>query len=918
MRHESAVAYAEPDYAMSASAIPNDPFFELRQWADANSGQEIPTQNAEERLGPPAKGTPGADDRALRAWGVSTGTRSIVIGETDTGIDYTHPDLGANIWSNPGGIGGCARGTHGYNVLTKTCDPMDDDTFYGGHGTHVAGIMGAVGNNGIGVAGMNWQTSILPVKWLSSKAGGETSSLIAALQWLVAAKQAGVNIRVVNDSATYFGTAYSQALSEEIDTLGANNILFVTAAGNTGDNNDEEAVRRYPCGYDRPTEICVTATDNNDQLPKWANYGPHTVDLGAPGVSIYSTLREGNYGYLSGGSMASPQVAGAAALILSVSPSLSATELKADILEHVDPLPALAGKVSTGGRLNVCNAIPSCAAGSAPSVTTGAASSIARSSATLNGAVNPNDQTVSDCRFDYGTSASYGSSVPCASLPASGDSAVAVSASVENLSPNTAYHFRLVATSRAGTALGGDQALITQPEPPGVGTGAASSIARSSATLNGTVDPNGQTVSACRFDYGASASYGSSVPCASLPGGGSSDVAVSASVGGLSLNTTYHFRVVAKNPGGESYGNDQVFMSLPVPPAVLTGAASSIGHTAAVLNGAVNPNGLAVGDCHFDYGSTPAYGSRVPCASPPGSGASAVSVSAWVGGLSANGNYHFRLVASSSAGTEYGGDQTLLTPSSQAIVDTGLASAVTQTSATLSAAINPNGATVEECHFDYGSSQGFEFTIPCASLPGSGDRPVTVSAVVEGLRPGTGYHFRVVAANAAWTTYGAPRGLTTQPALAPLVQPGPGPSLGQGVLGTRNQTAGPRRDIQLASRTLFVTSSGTVSVGLICPTGRCAGTVRLWVLAAAGGGEIAHQPREGKARLVILAGGTFTGHSGRLTRVRLRLSARARALLARKGALAASATILARDPTGATRSSQTAVMLRHRSAARHA
>src|SRR5438128_4998377 len=218
-----------------------------------------------------------------------------------------------------------------------------------------------VGNNGQGVAGMNWQTTLLPVRWMNNAGYGETSALIEALQWLVAAKQAGVNVRVANDSDTFFGTAYSQALANEIDVMGANNILFVTSAGNTGNNNDEVAVQRYPCSYDRPTEICVAPTDNNDQLPSWANYGPHTVDLAAPGVSIYSTLRNGTYGYPSGSSMAAPQVAGAAALILSVVPSLSTAALKADILEHVDHLPSLAGRVITGGRLDVCKALPGCA-----------------------------------------------------------------------------------------------------------------------------------------------------------------------------------------------------------------------------------------------------------------------------------------------------------------------------------------------------------------------------------------------------------------------------------------------------------------------------------------------------------------------------------------------------------------------------
>ena len=360
LRSYRAVAYAEPNYVMRAdSTTPNDPSFPL-QWADSNSGQAIPTQESGEVLGPALNGTPGDDDGAANAWSVSTGSNSIVIGETDTGVDYEHPDLAANVWSNTGGIGGCPAGTHGYNVWSRNCSPMDDDSVYGGHGSHVAGIMGAVGNNGTGVAGMNWHTSILPVKWLSSEAWGETSGLIEALQWVVRAKQEGVNIRVVNDSATFPGTAYSEALSNEIDTLGANNILFVTAAGNTGQNNDEQAVRRYPCGYDRPSEICATASDNNDKLPSWANYGAHTVDLAAPGVSIYSTLREGKYGYLSGGSMASPQVAGAAALILSVDPTLSPQELKSRILANVTPVPALAGKLITGGILDVCKAMPGC------------------------------------------------------------------------------------------------------------------------------------------------------------------------------------------------------------------------------------------------------------------------------------------------------------------------------------------------------------------------------------------------------------------------------------------------------------------------------------------------------------------------------------------------------------------------------
>ncbi|HME03373.1 MAG TPA: S8 family serine peptidase [Solirubrobacteraceae bacterium] len=390
LRHNSAVSYAEPNYLEQGSATPNDEEFGL-QWGDQNTGQLIPTQNANEELGAEGKGTPGAEDHAAAAWNVSTGSRSIVIGEVDTGVDYEHPDLAANIWNNPTGVGEnakkekCAVGTHGYNVVSGICNPMDEDTSYGGHGTHVAGILGAVGNNREGVAGMNWQTTILPVKWMNNagEGGGLTSNLVTALNWLVAAKQAGVNIRVVNDSDVFPGVAKSTALGNAIELLGANNILFVTAAGNTGENNDLEATQRYPCKYDFANEICATASNNKDELPSWANFGPKTVNLAAPGVSIFSTLRGGKYGYLSGGSMAAPQVAGAAALVLSVKPSFTAEELKADIVEHVDKLPSLEGKVITGGRLDVCKAMPGCTANEPPPPTTFGKTSVGGSSDTL-------------------------------------------------------------------------------------------------------------------------------------------------------------------------------------------------------------------------------------------------------------------------------------------------------------------------------------------------------------------------------------------------------------------------------------------------------------------------------------------------------------------------------------------------------
>src|ERR1700737_4178747 len=173
-------------------------------------------------------------------------------------------------------------------------------------------------------------------------------------------KQAASGIRVVKLVPVFPSDTGSEASKNAIESLGTNSVLFVTHPLNTGDPNNEEAVQRFPCSYDLANELCVTATNNKDELPSWANYGSKTVQLRAPGQSIYSPLRGNSYGYLSGGSMASPQVAGAAALILSANEKMSTAELKTDLEKNVDKLPSLEGKVITGGRLDVCKALPGC------------------------------------------------------------------------------------------------------------------------------------------------------------------------------------------------------------------------------------------------------------------------------------------------------------------------------------------------------------------------------------------------------------------------------------------------------------------------------------------------------------------------------------------------------------------------------
>src|SRR5262249_47736907 len=319
-----------------------------------------------------AVGTAGADIKATLAWDVSTGSRANVVGVVDTGIDYNHPDLAANVWSAPTSftvtVGGrsiaCAAGTHGFNAITNTCDPLDDND----HGSHVSGTIGAVGNNSVGVVGVNWTASIMGLKFLNSSGSGTTANAIKAIEFAIQAKAAiGVNVRVLSNS--WGGGGFSQALLDEINSADANDMLFVAAPGNNGRNIDSSP--SYPASYNAPNIVAVAATDNNDNLASFSNYGSSTVHLGAPGVRVLSTTRNNTYSYFSGTSMATPHVSGSAILVLSQC-ALDTAGVKSNLLSNVDPIPSLAGLTTTGGRLNVNNSIRACSgAASKPSAPTG-------------------------------------------------------------------------------------------------------------------------------------------------------------------------------------------------------------------------------------------------------------------------------------------------------------------------------------------------------------------------------------------------------------------------------------------------------------------------------------------------------------------------------------------------------------------
>ncbi len=340
------VRYAEPDYEVSiVNTYPSEGPDARNLWGLHNFGQ--------------TGGTPDADIDAPEAWDYFTNTNGgVIVAVIDTGIDYNHEDLVDNVWSNPGEIpgngidddgNGWVDDVHGINAITGSGDPLDNND----HGTHVSGTIGAQGNNGIGVVGVNWDVDIMGCKFLNRFGSGSTSDAVTCLNYLTDMRvNYGHNIVVSNNS--WGGGGYSQALYDAIDVAGNAGIMFVAAAGNSGQNIDVSP--SYPASYDLPEIVAVAATDHNDLMASFSNYGATGVDLGAPGVSILSTVIGNGYAYFSGTSMAAPHVTGTVAMLLGYFPSRTLADIKTALMAGGDPIPALSGKTVSGNRLNVFGA----------------------------------------------------------------------------------------------------------------------------------------------------------------------------------------------------------------------------------------------------------------------------------------------------------------------------------------------------------------------------------------------------------------------------------------------------------------------------------------------------------------------------------------------------------------------------------
>lgn len=334
MQLNSYVELIEPNYFYQVSLVPNDPFFQ-RLWGLSNQGQ--PDENMQ-------KGIAGIDIGAVEAWKITTGSRQVVVAVIDTGLDLAHPEFNENVWTNQAELNGkpgvdddqngYIDDIHGWNFVSQT-DSLKDDM---GHGTHVAGTIGARGDNQIGLVGVAWNVSLMPLKALDQTGAGTLAQAIEAIQYAILMKAQIIN-------ASWGSYEKSVLLEQTLQSAAEAGVLFVAAAGNDHLNNDNRPV--FPASFDLENLLAVAAIDSRGHLAQFSNFGWKHVALAAPGVSILSAIPEG-YKTYSGTSMAAPHVSGAAALLLSVEPQLTAQQVKDRLVQTAQPLSSLDGFVRAG------------------------------------------------------------------------------------------------------------------------------------------------------------------------------------------------------------------------------------------------------------------------------------------------------------------------------------------------------------------------------------------------------------------------------------------------------------------------------------------------------------------------------------------------------------------------------------------
>ena len=356
------IAYAEPNWIYRVDPIVSDDPVHIEGRAEANPNDPMYNDLYGMKNTGQTGGKAGADIKAYKAWEQSTGSRNVLVAIIDTGVDYTHEDLTDNIWTNPGESGNDASGKdkrtngvdddgngfiddwHGWDFANKDNDPKDDHS----HGTHCAGTIGGVGDNGKGVVGVNWKVGILPIKFLKGNGSGTLADAVLSIDY-------ATKMKAHLMSNSWGGGGFTKTMEDSIIAASKAGILFVAAAGNNSSDNDKKP--HYPSSYETENVLAVAAVDHNAGIASFSCYGLTSVDVGAPGVDILSSVTGNTYKKFSGTSMATPHVAGAAALIWSVLPQLSHLDVKARLMNTAVGISALAGKTVTGGMIDVASAM---------------------------------------------------------------------------------------------------------------------------------------------------------------------------------------------------------------------------------------------------------------------------------------------------------------------------------------------------------------------------------------------------------------------------------------------------------------------------------------------------------------------------------------------------------------------------------
>ena len=540
------VELAEPDFVVRA--VTNDQFYGLL-YAIENTGQTVAG----------VTGFPGADMAVTQAWNTTTGDPNLVIAVIDDGVEYTHPDLAGRMWVNPGEVvdgvdndgNGYVDDIYGYDFYDNDSDAYDNNnvsTGEGGHGTHVAGTICAEPNNSIGIAGVVQQCQIMALRFLGPQ-GGYTSDAIDAINYAV---EKGV--RLSNNS--WGGGGYSGALYAAIENAGNQGQLFLAAAGNGGSDDlgdDTDISPHYPSSYNLPNIISVAATDNRDQLADFSNFGVNSVDVAAPGVDIASSAY-GSYYYFSGTSMATPNVTGVAALILSQNPGFSAGQVRDRLLQTVRPVQALDGLIATGGVVDALAAISVTPPEPLPAAPT-ALSAQATGTATISLAFS--DSADNEDGFKVYRSESGADFALHTVLDAN------TTTYLDNgLTPGTAYAYEVTAFNTAGESDASNTAMATTDVEPVILPSAPSDLAAQATNFDTVVlsfTDNADNEDG--FEVSRSVAGGAFAVLATLEAD-----TTSYTDSGLEAETEYTYKVAAYNAAGNSDESNSATVVTPAAP----------------------------------------------------------------------------------------------------------------------------------------------------------------------------------------------------------------------------------------------------------------------------------------------------------------------------------------------------------------